>query len=246
MRTANGELYMCGLSDEGQLGTGSLDSELVPRRVEAFMGANVVEVSCGYIHTMVLIDTGGVFTWGRGADHRLGLGSTNSELVPRRVEALDGMPVIGIAGGVGHSMAWTTDSLYTWGSGMWGQLGHGGEEHEPLPRVVEAFTGRRIKGVATDGHTLAWLEGGELFAWGLGYRGRLGHGKVQEGESPNVLVPRVVQALAGQKVVHATAGEHSIVSTASGEVYTMGVESDGVDDIWTPQAVQPEDLEIDN
>ena len=211
------------------------------------MGANVVEVSCEWRQTMVRTDTGSVFTWGWGQNHRLGHGSLNDELSPRRVEALDGVPVVGIACGVTHSVAWTTSTMYTWGSGMFGALGHGGTENEPLPRVVEALTGRRIKGVAVDHHTLAWLEGGELFAWGYGYGGRLGHGQVQEGEDPNVLVPRVVQALAGQKVVHATAGNHSIVSTASGEVYTTGMIRDGIDAVmgWTPRAVWADDLEID-
>ena len=222
--TADGELYTFGAGYEGQCGHGSPNSEVVPRRVKALTGENVVGVSCGDEHTMALTDGGAVFTFGCGARHQLGHGGTNNELVPRRVEALDGVAIAGIDAGTFHSVAWTgTGELYTWGYGENGRLGHGGLEDEPLPRLVEALVGRIVKGVAAGAeHTVAWTDMGELLTWGNGGQGRLGHGEPQAGESPLELVPRVVQALAGQRVVMASAANHTIVLTAADQVRWFG------------------------
>ena len=43
--------------------------------------------------------------------------------------------------GANHSAAITSDGrLYTWGEGACGGLGHGTENSEPLPRLVEALS----------------------------------------------------------------------------------------------------------
>jgi RCC1 and BTB domain-containing protein len=109
--------------------------------------------------------------------------------------------------------------VYTFGQGWPGKLGHGGEEGEPVPRVVEALAGQKVVGAAAGtAHTVVWTEGGEVYTFGYGASGRLGHGG---GE--NARVPRVVEALAGKQVVGASAGvSHTVVWTEGGEVYTFG------------------------
>ena len=70
---------------------------------------------------------------------------------------------------------------------------------------------------------MAWTEDGELFTFGKGEKGQLGHG----GEA-NELVPRLVEALAGKKVVSASAAHrHTVVATALGEVFTFGYSDKG-------------------
>ena len=78
--------YMFGNGDDGagRLGDGTESDELVPRRVEAFAGANVVAISLGDHHTMAIGDDGALFTFGWGHFNQLGHGTTNDELVPRR------------------------------------------------------------------------------------------------------------------------------------------------------------------
>ena len=44
-----------------------------------------------------------------------------------------------------------------------GQLGHGEEEDERAPRLVETLAGNKVIGaVAGTGHTAVWTEAGEL------------------------------------------------------------------------------------
>jgi len=140
--------------------------------------------------------------------------------VPRLVEGLVGKKVIGASAGYQHTTAWTeAGELFTFGRGGWWQLGHGGQENESVPRLVEALAGKKVIGVsAGTRHTTAWTDAGELFTFGSGENGQLGHGG-QENES----VPRLVEALVGKKVIGAAAGHsHTAALTEAGEVFTFG------------------------
>ena len=70
----------------------------------------------------------------------LGHGGEGTELVPRMIQTLAGKEVIGAAAGGNHTAAWTEEGeLFTFGAGHSGRLGHGGDQHESLPRLVEAL-----------------------------------------------------------------------------------------------------------
>jgi RCC1 and BTB domain-containing protein len=60
-----------------------------------------------------------------------------------------------------------------------------------VPRVVEALAGQKVVGASGGfGHTVVWTEGGEVYTFGCGENGKLGHG--DEGSE---LVPKEVGAL---------------------------------------------------
>jgi regulator of chromosome condensation len=149
-------------------------------------------VSTAGYRTMVCTEAGELYSFGSGwLGHG---GNDDDEPVPRLVEALAGKKVAGAAAGSSHTVVWTEGGeVYTFGVGDCGQLGHGGEEEEELvPRVVEALAGKRVVGAAAGGrHAVVWTEGGEVYTFGHGYSGQLGHGGTER-----ELVPRVVEALA--------------------------------------------------
>ena len=71
------------------------------------------------------------------------------------------------------------------------QLGHGGEGTELAPRMIEVLVGKKVIGAASGNrYTAVWTGEGELFTFGDGDYGQLGHGVLQ-----NELVPRLVEAL---------------------------------------------------
>jgi alpha-tubulin suppressor-like RCC1 family protein len=109
----------------------------VPRVVEALAGQKVVAATAGSSHTVVWTEGGEVYTFGRGGGGALGHGGEKNAHVPRVVEALAGKKVVGASAGDRHTVVWTEGGeVYTFGNGADGKLGHGGEEGEPVPRVV--------------------------------------------------------------------------------------------------------------
>jgi len=202
--TVDGKLFTCGGGTDKDSGLGlgfglghgggEDAQELSPRLVEALAGKKVVGVSVGDIHTAAWTDAGELFTFGAGYYGQLGHGGGEhaQELSPRLVEALAGKKVVGVSVGDIHTAAWTeAGELFTFGEGYYGKLGHGGEEGELLPRLVEALAGKIVVGASAGVcHTAVWNEAGELFTVGLGECGRLGHG----GEE-NEYVPRLVESL---------------------------------------------------
>ena len=76
-----------------------------------------------------------------------------------------------------------------------------------------------LAGVAAGGcYTVVFTEVGDLYTFGDGENGQLGHGGTDD-ES----VPRLVGGLAGQRVISATAGNNiTAVATERGEVFCFG------------------------
>jgi len=68
------------------------------------------------------------------------------------------------------------------------------------------------------GHSLALTADGAVWSWGQGGFGRLGHGDYQS--QP---LPKKIEALAGRRVIVASAGEtHNLAITADGAVWSWG------------------------
>ena len=81
------------------------------------------------------------------------------------------------------------------------------------------MAGRRVVAVSAQTfHSLALTADGGVWSWGSGVDGRLGHGDGQR-----QLLPKKVEALAGQRAVALSARyNHSIALTADGAAYTWG------------------------
>ena len=75
---------------------------------------------------------------------------------------------------ISKSLADSND-VYTWGQGVNGRLGHGDEDDQVDPRVVQTLLGKEVRIVACGpSHTAALNASGELFTWGAGRYASLG------------------------------------------------------------------------
>jgi len=218
--TADGAVWSWGYGGLGGLGHGDEQSQWQPKKIEAFAGQRVIAVSAGGSHSLVLTADGSVWSWGWSDAGRLGHGDEQQELLPTKIEALAGRRVVAVSAGSSHSLALTADgAVWSWGGGRDGQLGHGDEQWQPLPTKIEAFAGRRVIAVSAGGdHSLAITTDGAVWSWGDGGFGRLGHGDEQR-----KLLPKKVEAFAGQRVVAVSAGGlHNLAITADGAVWSCG------------------------
>ncbi|CAI7885621.1 unnamed protein product [Closterium sp. NIES-53] len=154
----------------------------------------VVAISAGASHTVALLSDDRVCAWGRGEDGQLGLGSAEEQLEPTEVSALAGKRVSALACGADHTTAYSEDSqtLWSWGWGDFGRLGHGHSSDVFLPHAVASLCGRPIKHIACgDCHCIAVDANGTAFSWGRNQNGQLGLGTLDD-----ALVPTQITALA--------------------------------------------------
>ncbi|EOD37060.1 hypothetical protein EMIHUDRAFT_362321, partial [Emiliania huxleyi CCMP1516] len=124
-----------------------------------------------------------------------------------------------------HSLALTADgSVWSWGGGLFGQLGHGDEQDQLLPKKIETFAGRRVVAVSAGWmHSLAITADGAVWSWGWG-----GYGKLGQRDRHAQLLPMKVEAFTGRRVVTVSAGaRHSLATTADGAAWSWGAGGNG-------------------
>ncbi|KAF7119963.1 hypothetical protein RHSIM_Rhsim13G0211900 [Rhododendron simsii] len=113
--TTSGHVYTMGSPVYGQLGKLQADGKL-PTRVEGkLLKSFVEEIACGAYHVAVLTSRTEVYTWGKGANGRLGHGDTDDRNCPTLVEALKDKQVKSIACGTNFTAA---ICLHKWLSGV--------------------------------------------------------------------------------------------------------------------------------
>lgn len=94
--------------------------------------------------------TGAVFAWGKNSSGQLGLGDTIDRPHPVQLKSLRSQRVTYISCGMDHTVALTKDGgVFTFGAGTYGQLGHGSQAVETLPRMVLELMGSTVTQVAS-------------------------------------------------------------------------------------------------
>jgi alpha-tubulin suppressor-like RCC1 family protein len=241
-----GTVYTWGYNVQGQLGLGDHGygtHRNVPTEVP---GVNeVVAVAAGQFHSFALSRDGTAMACGCNNKGQLGLGDTDDRDTFTVVAGLRG--VVDIDAGQNHTIAVTAEGgLYTWGTGR--AIGHGWNDQTQC-LVPTEVTGGGIEEAAVVqvaagyDHSMAKTASGELYAWGVGNRGQLGHGGMKK-----LAVPRVVNGIGGAVAGMAGGERHSLVTTAEGRVLAFGgkgpyVENGGlglgagVEEALTPTAI---------
>ncbi|PON89592.1 Transmembrane protein [Trema orientale] len=121
--------------------------------------------------------------------------------------------------------------VFSWGSGANYQLGTGNAHLQKLPCKVDSLHGSLIKLVsAAKFHSVAVTARGEVFTWGFGRGGRLGHPDfdIHSGQAAVITPRQVISGLGSRRVkAIAAAKHHTVVATEGGEVFTWGSNREG-------------------
>ncbi|XP_058093822.1 ultraviolet-B receptor UVR8 [Magnolia sinica] len=205
----------------------------------------VVQIAAGYCYLLALAcqPSGmSVYSVGCGLGGKLGHGSRTDERYPRLIEqfqALNLQPAV-VAAGAWHAAVVGRDGrVCTWGWGRYGCLGHGNEECESVPKVVEALSKIKAVHVATgDYTTFVVSEDGDVYSFGCGESSSLGHSTGTDGQAnrhSNVLSPELVTSLkeVKERVVQISLtnsiywNAHTFALTESGKLYAFGAGDKG-------------------
>ena len=226
--TSAGQLFTFGDGTFGVLGHGNKDSVFYPREVETLMGLKTIAVSCGVWHTAAVVEvivtqssvsSGKLFTWGDGDKYCLGHGDKEPRLKPTCVPSLIDYNFYKLA--CGHSLTiglTTSGCIFTMGSTVYGQLGNP-HSNGKLPCLVEdKLASESVKDIACGSYHVAVLTTkSEIYTWGKGANGRLGHGDLEDRKTPTlveVLKDRTVKRIACGSNFTAAICHHKWVSGA--------------------------------
>ncbi|XP_051217408.1 ultraviolet-B receptor UVR8 [Lolium perenne] len=187
--TEDGDIYGWGWGRYGNLGLGDRNDRYVPEKVSLVEEEKMVLVACGWRHTITVSSSGSLYTYGWSKYGQLGHGDFEDHLVPHKVDALKDSSTSQISGGWRHTMALTSDGkLYGWGWNKFGQVGAGDIEDHCSPVEINFPDEQKVAQVACGWrHTLAFTEKKNVFAWGRGTSGQLGHGEIVDRNTPKLI-----------------------------------------------------------
>jgi len=172
-----GNLWTWGSGSNGRLGNAAVTDRSTP--VTTFAGGNNwKQVSTGDRHTSAIKTDGTLWTWGYGANGRLGNGVTTGNISTPVTTFSGGTNWKQVSAGYRITAAIKTDgTLWTWGTGSFSHLGNGTTTGTISTPVTTFSGGTNWKQVSTgDRHTSAIKTDGTLWTWGYGANGRLGNG----------------------------------------------------------------------
>ncbi|XP_019152915.1 PREDICTED: uncharacterized protein LOC109149552 isoform X2 [Ipomoea nil] len=237
--TSMGQLFTFGDGTFGALGHGDHCNTSIPREVETLKGLRALKVSCGYWHTAAIVEsslensdsdqssTGRLFTWGNGNEGQLGHGDEASRLVPCCITMLHGTNFCQVACGHSITVALTTSGqVYTMGSSDYGQLGIP-ESTGKLPSCVHGkIKNSFIEEIACGSFHVAVLSSqSEVYTWGKGGNGQLGHGENYDRSTPTrveALKDRCIKSVVCGKNFTAAICLHKEVSIADHSIICSG------------------------
>ncbi|KAH6763279.1 Regulator of chromosome condensation family protein [Perilla frutescens var. hirtella] len=245
-----GRIYTFSWGDESKLGHQTEPNDLEPRPLlGALENIPVVQIAAGYCYLLALAcQPGGmsVYSVGCGLGGKLGHGTRTDEKQPRLIEqfaTLNLQPIV-VAAGAWHAAVVGKDGrVCTWGWGRYGCLGHGNEDCESVPKVVEALSNVKAVNVATgDYTTFVVSDAGEVYSFGCGESSSLGHNTAaaaaadeQGNRHTNVLSPELVTSLkqVKERVVQISLtnsiywNAHTFALTDSDKLYAFGAGDKG-------------------
>jgi len=226
------QMVSWGANENGQLGVGDMVTRIRPQVLSESVHPAVI--ACGSRFTVVLSKEGHVYTHGRGDDGQLGY-NTNLQMKPQVVPAFADKVIVDVAARGSHALAVdNAGRVYSWGRGDDGQLGDRDEappdESDPFgarspqfePRVVRTLAESVAIGRVACGRMFSLavsVDARNIYSWGCGDDGSLGHGNYVSHETPKRLEGF---PLADQVVDLCCGSRHTLCMLSDGSLFSWG------------------------
>ncbi|XP_039591074.1 probable E3 ubiquitin-protein ligase HERC4 isoform X2 [Polypterus senegalus] len=223
-----GQVFAWGLASDGQLGlSGAEECIRVPKNIKSLSEIQIVQVACGYYHSLALSKDSKIFSWGQNKYGQLGLGmESKSQSSPQHIRSLLGIPFGQIAAGGAHGFALTlSGAIFGWGRNNFGQLGVNDDKDRYAPVLLKSLRTQKVIYVCCgEDHTAALTKEGGVFTFGAGGYGQLGHNTTS-----HEVNPKKVFELMGSVVTQIACGrQHTLAFVpSSGRIYAFGLGGNG-------------------
>ncbi|OMJ70835.1 hypothetical protein SteCoe_31113 [Stentor coeruleus] len=190
--------------------------------VGVVMKEETVEEDLGPVESIVMseVSLGNVYVWGSNASAKLGISDCEGTNIPTLVKFPYPVEITSIACGSFHTVALDIDGhLYYWGRCLYLKDDNPKFCNKSEPWKIEEIKNARFTKIsAGTGHSLALDTKGDVWSWGEGLAGQLGHGVLD-----NEYYPKPIEELNGFRFIDISAGgQHSVCITKNEEVIVWG------------------------
>jgi alpha-tubulin suppressor-like RCC1 family protein len=214
-------VFAFGNNDLGQLGLGDTAIRSVPTRISFFDGKDsVVSIAAGRVHSLVLLSSGELYSFGGNALGQLGMSDLRPRSTPQLLSLVNGK-IAKITAGRDHSLIVESgnNTLYGFGSNLEGQLGLGHIDIVLSPTAITTLSNITIAALSAGGdHSLVLASNGTSFSFGKNSNGQLGLGHTISQRYPQI------GAMRWMNITHIAAGlTHSMGLGSDGAVYAFGM-----------------------
>ncbi|CAG2104247.1 unnamed protein product, partial [Medioppia subpectinata] len=136
-------VYGWGSNDQGQLAQQYKIDKLRPEIISYLNDKNIIQISCGFHHTLALTSDGRVYAWGRNDFGQIGCGN-NNDMICTPIELLFGdFKIQSVYCFYNSSFAITSDGhVFSWGQNKNHKLGLNITDDKLLnPRLISTISG---------------------------------------------------------------------------------------------------------
>eukprot|EP00474_Spongospora_subterranea_P008941 CRZ09399.1 hypothetical protein [Spongospora subterranea] len=196
----DGTLYSWGRGEYGRLGLNSNSDVLVPKLVPEMN--DIAHIATCNATSAAIDSRGRLFMWGKNDTGQLGIGGSSNldmfalEPVPTLIEAFNDQKIADVSCSDRHTVACTDDGrVYVWGDRQWMSPYELSSSDLGNAPVVQVAAGHNFSAILT--------SAGNVFTWGSGRTGCLGHG-----DKDTVREPTFVDAFDGRNVLSIVVGAH--------------------------------------
>ena len=185
---SDGSLWSWGLNNNGQLGLGDTAvnrSSPVQVGTETYNWKNVSAGTVGYC--MAIKNDDSLWAWGFNTEANLGIGNATATSSPVQIgydERGYARQWSAVYGGYSHTVAISSNQIFTWGGNTWGELGTGNtllgtaSAISSIQTPTAFISPRKWSSIKIDGgtsnHVLGLATDGTLWGWGSNANGQLG------------------------------------------------------------------------
>lgn len=218
--TSQNELYTCGWNEWGQCCVEDTSDQYIPQVVPGLLGKGVADVSLGWSHSVIVMNSGDVCA----AGNKLGTGFDGDSTVVSDLDILKRFEVERSSCGFAHSAVVTeSGELWIWGSGSHGQLGVKTDFDFTKPVLLKQLINHKIESVSCGyNFTVALTSDRQVFSWGINEHGCLGHGDTQQRDTPHP-----IGELEGAGVEMIAAGEFHVIAESEHGLFSWGWNANG-------------------
>eukprot|EP01132_Coremiostelium_polycephalum_P010329 gene10329-12681_t len=187
------------------------------------MDSSPSQIEFGKNFSIILTDTGSVYSFGTSSYGKLGHTTKLDVPIPTQILTLKSKNIKSIACGDEHTLALDEfGQLYVWGNEQRGRLGLGNGIKAFVPTLLKFPQDEVITKISCGSDfSMALTSEGDVYSWGNGFYGKLGY-KCELSQS----TPKQIQFIPKIKDI-ACGNWHSLILSQNGSVYSFGSNAEG-------------------